>query len=127
VSDSAGRTVDFFDPDFLGRVAAVASRDPFVARHSTLAHVRIGFAETGSARQAWLSVDEGKVGSGAGDGGAAFRFVGDADAFSELARGFPFNRLVRQHRLSVEGDLRACVKEWLLIYAVTRVCGMVEA
>lgn len=117
---------DFFDPVFLARVAEAASRDAFVARHSTLADVRIGFQENGSKRQAWFSVAEGRVECGTGDGGATFQFVGGYDAFVSLAKGFPFNRLVRQHRLSVEGNLRACVNEWLLIYAVTRVCGMVE-
>jgi len=117
---------DFFDPDFLVCLASAASADPFVARHSTLAQVQIGFQESGSGRSAWLSVDEGKVNSGAGESDAKFSFVGDADAFRSLAQGFPFNRLVRQHRLTVEGDLRACVKEWLLIYAVTRLCGTLE-
>ncbi|MBS4001846.1 MAG: hypothetical protein KGZ91_00605 [Afipia sp.] len=117
---------DFFAPDFLARLASAASGDSFVARHSTLAHVRIGFQESETGRKAWLLVDEGKVTSGSGAGAAEFTFVGDAGAFRTLASGFPFNRLVRQHRLSVEGDLRACVNEWLLIYAVTRLCGELE-
>lgn len=126
MSAALAASPDFFDTDFLGRLARAASQDAFVARHSTLAHVRIGFQESSSGRQAWLSIDAGRVGAGRGDGGAAFSFVGDDSAFESLAQGFPFNRLVRQHRLQVEGDLRACVHEWLLIYAVTRVCGTLE-
>jgi hypothetical protein len=126
VTESSNSSLDFFNEDFLACLASAASSDPFVARHSTLAHVRIGFHEKESGRKAWLSVDEGQVSSGAGEADAKFSFVGDAAAFQTLARGFPFNRLVRQNRLTVEGDLRACVKEWLLIYAVTRLCAALE-
>ena len=44
----------------------------------------------------------------------------------DLAQGFPFNRLVRQHRLVVGGDLRACVQNWMLLYALTRLTGELE-
>jgi hypothetical protein len=34
--------------------------------------------------------------------------------------------LVRQHRLVVGGDLRACVQNWMLLYALTRLTGELE-
>lgn len=113
----------FFDSKRLRALAAAASQDDFVARHSTLADVRMGFRNTETKESAWISVNESGVEADTGPAKAAFCFAGDTAAFADLCRGFPFNRLVRQHRLVVEGDLRGCVQNWLLIYALTRLAA----
>lgn len=110
------------DDGFLPGLARRAQADDFVARHRTLADLKIGFRHSETGQSAWIAVTPQGIGAGQA-GTAPFTFVGDEAALQALASGFPFNRLVRQHRLSVEGDLRACVQNWLLIYAVMRLCA----
>lgn len=117
---------EFFDPAWLTALATAAAKDDFVAQHSTLAAFTIGFRNTESGETAWISVNDSAIDAGTNDTAAAFLFAGDTAAFSDLKDGFPFNRLVRQHRLSVEGDLRGCVQNWLLIYAILRLASSVE-
>lgn len=108
-------------PGFLQQMARRVTSDDFVAQHRTLADVQIGFRDSETGQSAWIAVKQQSV--EVGDvGRAPFTFVGDTSAMRDLANGFPFNRLVRQRRLAVEGDLRACVQNWLLIYAVLRLC-----
>lgn len=109
------------DDRFLQQLAQRAQSDAFVARHCTLADVTIGIRLSGSTDAVWLHVTSDQVESGRGDR-STFTFVGDEAALRDLSDGFPFNRLVRQHRLTVEGDLRHCVQNWLLIHAVLRLC-----
>ncbi len=110
------------DEGYLPALARRAQADSFVARHRTLADLKIGFRHSETGQRAWIAVTPDTIEAGqAGD--APFTFVGDESALQALAGGFPFNRLVRQHRLSVEGDLRACVQNWLLIHAVLRLCA----
>jgi hypothetical protein len=85
-----------------------------------------GSANTESGKQAWLEISETGVHTGLGDDAIDFYLDGAQDAFDDLGRGFPFNRLVRQHRLTVGGDLRACVQNWLLLYALTRLTATLE-
>ena len=117
---STSRTL--FDPGFLQQIAQRAQVDDFVARHRTLADLKIGFRHSETGQAGWIAVTPQAINAGL-DGAAPFTFVGDASAMQDLANGFPFNRLVRQHRLSVEGDLRACVQNWLLIHAVLALCA----
>lgn len=113
-------TPDLFDPAVLAAWTRLASADAFVARHAILADLRLGLRNTDSGQSIWLSVTDAGVQGGPGLDDVAFAFEGAQDAMDDLARGFPFNRLVRQHRLSVTGDMRRCVQNWLLVYAVTR-------
>ncbi|KCB24572.1 hypothetical protein [Bordetella hinzii] len=114
------RAPDLFDPAVLAAWTRLASDDAFVARHAILADLRLGLRNTSSGQALWLSADGKRVQGGPGLDGVAFTLEGPQDAFDDLARGFPFNRLVRQHRLTVGGDMRRCVQNWLLVYAITR-------
>ena len=119
---------NFFGQGWLNALSIAASNDDFVARHSSLADLKMGFRNTETGEVAWIRVDEASITAGCDDPliGTAFTFAGDTAAFDALRHGFPFNRLVRQHRLVVEGDMRNCVQNWLLIYAVTRLASGVE-
>uniref|UniRef100_UPI0033400D2E hypothetical protein n=1 Tax=Castellaniella defragrans TaxID=75697 RepID=UPI0033400D2E len=113
----------FFDAEFLRQLEQRARDDAFVARHGTLANVRLGIRDSGSGEFVRLHVRaDGLVIDRQSD--VSFTLVGDAGALQALSQGFPFNRLVRQHRLFVEGDLRSCVQNWLLIHAVLRLCQL---
>lgn len=118
----------FFSQGWLHALGVAASQDSFVAQHSALAALTMGFHNTETGESAWVSLDEARVTAGTDttSAAAAFTFAGDTAAFNDLRRGFPFNRLVRQHRLVVEGDMRCCVQNWLLIYAVTRLAAQLE-
>lgn len=107
------------EDQFLQQLAQRAQTDAFVAKHRLLADVRIGLRLADSAEAVWLHVTPEHIEAGRGNV-APFTLVGDAATLRDLSSGFPFNRLVRQHRLTVEGDLRACVQNWLLIHAVLR-------
>ncbi|MFW7341004.1 hypothetical protein V0R37_05595 [Pollutimonas sp. H1-120] len=118
----------FFCTDWLNALGVAASGDSFVAQHSVLASLKMGFRNTETKESAWISVDENRVTAGteATSAVVAFTFLGDTAALEDLRRGYPFNRLVRQHRLVVEGDMRSCVQNWLLIYAVLRLAAGLE-
>ncbi|OZI74869.1 hypothetical protein [Bordetella genomosp. 12] len=116
-------TPDLFEPRVLEAWAKMASSDAFVAKNAILADLRFGLRNADTDQAVWLAVEGEQVSSGTGLDSTAFAFEGRTDAFSELARGFPFNRLIRQHRLTIVGDMRRCVQNWLLIYAVTRLTG----
>lgn len=110
-----------FDEAVMRRWAQRATHDPLVVEHRTMANLRVGLQTTsGDGSKAWLHIDEAGVTAGLGDIRTHFDFVGENAAFDDLAQGFPFNRLVRQHRLDIQGDIRACVQNWLLLYAVMR-------
>ncbi|MCC2595855.1 hypothetical protein LKR43_05825 [Pusillimonas sp. MFBS29] len=118
---------NFFHQGWLQALGSAANHDSFVAQHSALATFNMGFRNTETGENAWIAFDEGRVTAGTDTTTAiAFTFAGDTAAFNDLHRGFPFNRLVRQHRLVVEGDMRSCVQNWLLIYAVTRLAAGLE-
>lgn len=117
-----GSAPGLLDEGFLPALAQRAQGDGFVARHRTLADLKIGFHDSERGHSGWIAVTPQGCSAGV-DNTAPFRFVGDTAALRDLAAGLPFNRLVRQHRLNVEGDLRACVQNWLLIYAVLRLCA----
>jgi hypothetical protein len=106
------------DPGYLARLAAHASADVGVAQQATLAQVCIGFHNHETGQRGWLEVNGSKVDADDGHRAAPFCFSGGTGAFEALAAAYPFNRLVREHRLVVEGDLRACVQNWLLIHAI---------
>ncbi len=117
----------FFQENYLGRLALAGSADAFVRQHSTLAQLTAGFRDTTSGASAWISVVGNQVHAGTGNkNDELFCFEGDTGSFEDLRRGFPLNRLVRQHRLTVTGDLRACVQNWLLLYAITRLTATLE-
>lgn len=118
----------FFCRNWLNALGAAASNDRFVKRHSALASLKMGFRNTETKESAWISVDENRVTAGteATPAAASFTFLGDTAALEDLRRGYPFNRLVRQHRLVVEGDMRGCVQNWLLIYAIMRLASGLE-
>jgi len=127
-------TPNLFDPSVLAAWTRLASNDAFVARCAILADLRLGLHNTDSGQTLWVSVTETRqalnppsetqrllsVQSGPGLEHVAFYLEGPRDAFDDLVRGVPFNRLVRQHRLTVGGDLRRCVQNWLLLYALMR-------
>lgn len=115
-----------FDPAVLAAWARRADADEFVRQHCVLADLCLALRNTQTGEQAWLAVREQDVQAGVGERAAPFWLEGDSDAFADLARGFPFNRLVRQHRLVVGGDLRACVQNWMLLYALTRLTAELE-
>jgi len=131
---------DFFDPVVLAAWTRLAANDAFVARCAILADVRLGLRNTDNGQALWLAVTESRqvptppsetrrvlsVQGGSGLDHVAFYLEGPQDAFDDLARGLPFNRLVRQHRLTVEGDLRSCVQNWLLLYALMRLTAQLE-
>ncbi|MEJ2897106.1 hypothetical protein [Bordetella avium] len=119
-------TLNLFDPAVLAAWTRLASHDAFLARHAILADLRLGLLNTDSGQALWLSISASGVQSGTGLGEAAFYLEGGQGAFDDLARGLPFNRLVRQHRLTVRGDLRRCVQNWLLLYALTRLTANLE-
>ena len=122
-------TPDLLAPGFLTQLAARATNDALVARQRLLANLQIGFRNSETGRTGWLHVTASQIEAGdAMDEQHAppFTFVGDTDAMQALAQGFPFNRLVRQHRLVVVGDLRHCVQNWLLIYAILRLANTPE-
>jgi len=116
LSNPSGRSL--LDAGRLVRLAAQASADEGVARQATLAQVCIGFHNHETGQRGWLEVNGAHVEAGNGQRAAQFYFSGGTDAFDALATGYPFNRLVREHRLVVEGDLRACVQNWLLIHTL---------
>lgn len=114
---------DLLTAGFLAQLAARANDDAFVARQRLLANLQIGFrnSETGQTGCLRVTAAHIEAGEAARDADTPpFTFVGDTDAMRALAQGFPFNRLVRQHRLVVVGDLRRCVQNWLLIHAILR-------
>lgn len=114
----------FFSADWLRELAVAASKDSLVAQHNALTMLTMGFRNTETEESAWISLEENHIRAGLdATPAAAFTFVGDTATFNDLRRGFPFNRLVRQHRLIVEGDMRCCVQNWLLIYAVTHLAA----
>ena len=117
---------DLFDPAVLQVWAQRASADALVQRQSVLAQLRLGLRNSESGKQAWLEIAETGVHAGVGGDTVNFYLEGAQDAFDDLGRGFPFNRLVRQHRLTVGGDLRACVQNWLLLYAPTYLTATLE-
>lgn len=119
-------TPNVFEPDILAAWTQLASQDTFVSRHSILADLRLGLRNTDTNEGLWLAVSESNVQGGSGLEDVAFYLEGTQSAFDDLARGLPFNRLVRQHRLTVRGDLRCCVQNWLLLYALTRLIVHVE-
>ena len=119
-------SLSLFDPAFLSAWAQRASADDFVRQHSVLADVCVALRNTETGEHIWLNVSEQNVQAGAGERQVPFWLEGDSEAFADLARGYPFNRLVRQHRLVVGGDLRACVQNWMLLYALTRLTGDLE-
>lgn len=108
-----------FAPAVLQSLAAAASADEFVRRKSTFADLRIGLQSESGAR-AVLIVQGCDVSIDPDAGAADFVFEGDDAAFGDLRSGLAFNRLVRQHRLHITGDLRGCVQNWLLLYAIFR-------
>lgn len=122
------QTSSFFSQDWLHALGVAASNDSFVAQHSALANFKMGFRNTETEENAWISLDENRVVAGTDTTPAVptFTFAGDTATFNDLRLGYPFNRLVRQHRLTVEGDMRNCVQNWLLIYAVTRLAAGLE-
>jgi len=125
-------TPNLFDPSVLAAWTRLATSDAFVARCAILADLRLGLRNTDSGQALWLSVTENSaqdhcVQGGFGRQDVAFYLEGPQDAFDDLARGLPFNRLVRQHRLTVGGDLRCCVQNWLLLYALMRLSAQLEA
>jgi len=119
-------TPHLFTPAVLIAWTRLAARDALVARHAILANLRLGLRNTDSDETLWLSVAETGIQGGLGLEHVAFYLEGPQDAFEDLVRGVPFNRLVRQHRLTVEGDLRCCVQNWLLLYAVMRLAAQLE-
>lgn len=114
-----GNTV--FDQTQMQRWGERATKDPLVLRSATMARLLVGLRNTDSKHEAaWLAVTQNGVTAGVGDIKTDFCFAGPADAFADLFKGVPFNRLIRQHRLDVQGDVRSCVQNWLLLYAVMR-------
>lgn len=118
--------ISLFSTDVLAAWSRLASTDEMVHQHSALADLDIGFRNTETSEQAWLQIDESGIYTGLGAHTVAFSLVGDTEAFTDLIHGFPFNRLIRQHRLFVEGDLRCCVQNWMLLYALTRLTKELE-
>ncbi|MBP6019257.1 MAG: hypothetical protein KA735_07190 [Burkholderiaceae bacterium] len=116
----------FFDAKYLAHLAQSASNDAFVKQHSVLADFTVGFRDTDSNVTAWIRVQEDQISAGLTDMPSAFCFEGSSASFDLLKNGTPFNRLVRQHRLTVTGNLRHCVQNWLLIYAITRLTATPE-
>ena len=106
------------DTGYLARLAAHASAEARVGQQATLAHLCIGFHNHETGQRGWLEINEQRAEAGNNLRAAPFYFTGGSDAFEALAAGYPFNRLVREHRLVVEGDLRACVQNWLLIHTL---------
>lgn len=117
----------FFSADWLHDLSVAANQDSLVAQHSVLATLTMGFRNTETGQRACISLAKEHIKADLDSTStAAFTFAGDTRAFDDLRRGFPFNRLVRQHRLIVEGDMRCCVQNWMLIYAVTRLAAQRE-
>lgn len=112
------RPLSLLDTGYLALLAARASTDSRVAQQATLAQVGIGFHNTETGQYGWLQVTGAQVEGGEGQRATPFCFSGGSDAFEALAAAYPFNRLVREHRLTVEGDLRVCVQNWLLIHTL---------
>jgi len=131
---------DLFAPAVLTAWTRLAANDAFVARCAILADVRLGLRNTDNDQALWLAVTEPRqtpaplsetrsvlsVQGGPGLDHVAFYLEGPQDAFDDLVRGLSFNRLVRQHRLTVAGDLRCCVQNWLLLYALMRLTAQLE-
>ena len=115
-----------FDRDRMHRWAELATKDPLVRSSNTMANLLIGLHDTDLNLAAWLAVTETGVTGGTGHVKTDFCFVGSSSAFTDMLEGMPFNRLIRQHRLDIQGDVRSCVKNWLLLYAVMRSCTQLE-
>lgn len=119
-------SLSLFSPQVLEAWVRLARADDLVRSNTVLADLTLGLRNTQTGEQIRWTIREQEVQAGVGEGAVAFWLEGDSDAFAALAAGFPFNRLVRQHRLVVGGDLRACVQNWMLIYALTRLTSRLE-
>lgn len=119
-------SLSLFSPQVLEAWVRLACADDLVRSNTVLADLTLGLRNTQTGEQIRWTIREQDVQAGVGEGAVAFWLEGDNDAFAALAAGFPFNRLVRQHRLVVGGDLRACVQNWMLIYALTRLTSRLE-
>lgn len=119
-------SLSLFSPQVLEAWVGLARADDLVRSNTVLADLTLGLRNTQTGEQIRWTIREQDVQAGVGEGAVAFWLEGDSDAFAALAAGFPFNRLVRQHRLVVGGDLRACVQNWMLIYALTRLTSRLE-
>jgi hypothetical protein len=117
---------NLFDAATLDIWARRATDDAFVQRQRVLADLCLGLRNTDTGEQAWLVVLEDGVQAGTGTRATDFTLEGGQQAFDDLCCGFPFNRLVRQHRLTVAGNLRSCVQNWLLVYGLIRLIVSLE-
>ncbi|MCG5238325.1 hypothetical protein [Azospirillum doebereinerae] len=108
-----------FTGDFLPRLAGAVAQDAYFRDRCTAAHLTFGLRDTGSGASGWLRVDGPAVSAAAGPSDSRFTIEGDGAAWRDLLAGLPVNRLLRQHRMTVSGDIRSCVQNWLLVFAVT--------
>jgi len=119
-------TPSLFDQQTVAAWQQLAREDELVLRNTVLADLSLGLRNSQTGEQVWWSIREQGIEAGLGERPLVFWLEGDGSAFDDLARGFPFNRLVRQHRLTVCGDLRSAVQNWMLLYALTRLTKELE-
>ncbi len=99
-------------------LVSAAPSNPKIVRQAGLAHLTFGLAGVDTAEARWIRVDDGALTGGAGSADTRFTFEGADAVWDELARGMPINRLVRQGRIVISGDARACVQNWLLVHEI---------
>lgn len=107
----------------LEAMASGASASAEVARRSVFAFLTFGLLDADTGETFWIRIEQGRATAGAGQADTRFVLAGSSAAWSELAAGMPVNRLLRQGKVSILGDARACMQNWLLVYAVLALAG----
>ncbi len=106
------------DAAFLARLAGAAQRNPDYRSRATGLYLTIGFRDSATGASGWLRLAEGDVTSGSGESDARFVLQADSAAWQELIAGMPINRLLRQGKVQILGDARACIQNWLVVFAL---------
>lgn len=121
-----GATAAPLDAGRLEAMASRASESAEVARWSVFAFLTFGLLDADTGEAFWIRVENGKVTAGAGQADTRFTLSGGSAAWSELVAGMPVNRLLRQGKVSILGDARSCMQNWLLVYTVLSLAGREE-
>lgn len=115
------------DEAFLARLASAAQGNPDYQSRASGLYMTIGFRDSATGAAGWLRLAEGNVSSGSGEPDARFVLQADSAAWQELVAGMPINRLLRQGKVQILGDARACIQNWLVVFALTSAASRKKA
>jgi len=113
--------------DFLAMLASAAQGNPDYLSRATGLHMTIGFRDSATGDSGWIRLAGQHVSSGCGESDTRFVLQADSAAWQELIAGMPINRLLRQGKVQILGDARACIQNWLLVFALTSAASRKEA